>query len=259
VSEFPCGDIAERFWNAAVEEIQRGYVYDEKTGEYACLVCGQGFAQGVIYPIGDSLFDAERAVREHVDRDHLPLFEYLLNMNKKYTGLTEHQKNLLRYFYQGLSDSEILAALGGGSASTIRNHRFALREREKQAKVFLALMALLEGKGQKRQKFISVPRSATMVDERFAITEEENAKILKAYFKEGPDGPLAEFPVREKRKVAVLKHIVRRFEPQRRYTEKEVNEILKAVYHDYVTLRRYLIEYGFMDRVKDGSHYWLTY
>ena len=43
-----------------------------------------------------------------------------------------------------------------------------------------------------------------------------------------------------------------------RYTpEKEVNEILKTVYTDYVMLRRYLIELGYMDRNKDGSTYWL--
>ncbi|WP_317628394.1 DUF2087 domain-containing protein [Paenibacillus darwinianus] len=35
------------------------------------------------------------------------------------------------------------------------------------------------------------------------------------------------------------------FKLRRRYTEKEVNELLKRVYaKDYVTLRRYLIEYG---------------
>jgi hypothetical protein len=41
------------------------------------------------------------------------------------------------------------------------------------------------------------------------------------------------------------------------YAEKEINEILKAIYEDYVMLRRYLIEYGFIDRKSDGSEYWL--
>jgi len=34
-----------------------------------------------------------------------------------------------------------------------------------------------------------------------------------------------------------------------------VNEIIKSLIDDYVTVRRYLIEYGFMDRNKDGSEY----
>jgi hypothetical protein len=96
-----------------------------------------------------------------------------------------------------------------------------------------------------------------MPDERFAITEEENDEILSQYFPEGLDGPLLEFPRKEKRKAAILKHISKRFVPHRTYTEKEVNEQLKSVFHDYVTLRRYLIEYGFLDRKADGSQYWV--
>ena len=96
-----------------------------------------------------------------------------------------------------------------------------------------------------------------MVDERFAITEQENEEIIKAYFKEGTDSPLSLFPKKEKRKIVILKQLIQRFDPKRKYTEKEVNEILKKAYHDYVTIRRYFIEYGFMDRHPDGSSYWV--
>ena len=41
------------------------------------------------------------------------------------------------------------------------------------------------------------------------------------------------------------------------YSEKEVNKILSRVYEDYVLLRRYLIEYGFLDRTRDGAVYFL--
>ena len=51
--------------------------------------------------------------------------------------------------------------------------------------------------------------------------------------------------------------ISKRFQIGKIYGEKEVNQILKMVYEDYVTLRRYLIEYGFLDRKPDGSQYWL--
>jgi hypothetical protein len=81
---------------------------------------------------------------------------------------------------------------------------------------------------------------------------------LKQYFKEGPDGPLDSFPKKEKRKIAILKHIAGKFDASRKYTEKEVNAVLKAIFaDDYATLRRHLIEYGFMDRQGDGSLYWL--
>ncbi|PKM78120.1 MAG: hypothetical protein CVU90_03610 [Firmicutes bacterium HGW-Firmicutes-15] len=54
-----------------------------------------------------------------------------------------------------------------------------------------------------------------------------------------------------------MKQVICRFEISRIYSEKEVNAIIKEVYEDYVTLRRYLIDFGFMDRKTDGSQYWL--
>lgn len=54
-----------------------------------------------------------------------------------------------------------------------------------------------------------------------------------------------------------LENTLHRFELSRKYTEKEVNQILKEANPDYVTLRRYLIDYGFLDRYNDGSSYWV--
>lgn len=250
-------DINDLFWSASVEELQRGYVYDHSAEEYTCLICGKSFTKGVIYTHNDILYEAERFTKIHIDEEHSSVFEYLLQLDKRLTGLTDLQKTLLTFFHEGHSDAEVVKELGGGSTSTIRNHRFNLREKEKQAKIFLAIMGLLESKSSKKQAFINVPRSAKMVDERFAITEEENEEILKAHFKQGLDGPLSKFPLKEKRKVAVLKHILKRFNADEKYTENEVNKILKEAYGDYVLLRRYLIEYGFMDRHRDGSTYWV--
>lgn len=250
-------DLSEIFWNASVDEIKRGYVYKAESGEFICLVCGSSFMKGVVYSDAGVFYEAEKFCEIHIRKEHSSMFEYLLNLDKKFTGLTDHQKNLLNFFYKGMSDSEIVKELDGGSTSTIRNHRFTLREKEKQAKVFLSIMELLNEKSSKKQGFISVHRTATMVDERYAITEDENDKILNKYFNEGLDGPLSTFPIKEKRKIAILKHIIERFELNRNYTEKEVNEILKTIYPDYVTIRRYLIEYGFMDRHNDGSLYWV--
>ncbi|MMZ69439.1 hypothetical protein D1872_322810 [compost metagenome] len=50
---------------------------------------------------------------------------------------------------------------------------------------------------------------------------------------------------------------MKRFDTHKKYTEKEVNGILRTADTDYVTLRRYLIEYGFLDRKDDGSMYWV--
>ena len=96
-----------------------------------------------------------------------------------------------------------------------------------------------------------------MVDDRYAITEDEKKKVLSTYFKDGLNGQLDKFPSKEKRKLIVLQNIINHFELNRIYTEKEINTVLKPVYSDFVTIRRYLIKYGFMERSKDGMEYWV--
>ena len=109
----------------------------------------------------------EKAIKIHISDMHNSVFEYLLDMDKKYTGITEHQKDLLIYFKQGLTDKEIIAELGGsGSTSTIRSHRFNLREKEKQARVFLIIMGLLKSENEESSHdFVNFHKGATMVDE----------------------------------------------------------------------------------------------
>ncbi|WP_217557434.1 DUF2087 domain-containing protein [Paenibacillus sp. GbtcB18] len=253
-------DVSELFWNASTDEIKRGYVFSDQEEAYVCLVCGKSFTKGIIYREDETFYEAEKFASRHIAAEHGSMFHYLLNLNKKLTGLTDLQKQLLGFFHDGLSDKDIVGELGGGSTSTIRNHRFTMREREKQARVYLALMGLLDQRPDtgKASSFIAVPKSATVLDERFAITEEENEQFLKLYFPDGVDGPLNKFPKKEKRKIAILRQLAVRFEADRKYTEKEVNEVLKEAWHDYVTIRRYLVEYGFMKRHDDGSAYWIT-
>ncbi len=259
MSEITSKQQADRFWQASLEELKQGYMEDAHAGPFGgfvCLIDGQVFEKGRIYEQDGLYFEAERFVQQHIRLNYVSMFHYLLTLNKKLTGLTELQCNLLQSFYEGKSDAELVAE-HGSSKSTIRNHRFALREKAKQARVLLAIMELLEQQSNDPAPFIEIHRTATMVDERYNITEQESALLLKQYFKEGLDGPLSEFPRKEKRKIIILRHLVKRFDSNRQYTEKQVNEVLSAAFADYVTLRRYMIEYGFMDRYEDGSAYWV--
>ena len=36
------------------------------------------------------------------------MFDYLLNMDKKFTGLTDLQKKMVQFFHMGLNDKEIV-------------------------------------------------------------------------------------------------------------------------------------------------------
>ncbi len=93
-------------------------------------------------------------------------------------------------------------------------------------------------------------------DERSSVTVDEAEALLDKYF-EGPErSSLPRFPKKQKHKLVILRHLASKLEPGRRYSEREINELLGAFNADFATLRRYLIEYRFLDRVADGSAYW---
>lgn len=69
-----------------------------------------------------------------------------------------------------------------------------------------------------------------------------------------PDGRLLAWPSRFKKQYYLIEEISRTFEPGVDYTEREVNEILKAIYPaDHCTLRRYLVDLRFIQR-RDGIY-----
>lgn len=248
-------DISDNFWDASLKELKQGYV--KESNSYKCLLCGETFEIGIIYPYEGVLYEAERYIRMHIETSHQSVFEYLINLDKKLTGLTEHQNQLLRLFYQGKNDKEVQKAMDIGSASTIRHHRFSLKEKERQAKVFLAMMELLRGKDQHEPAFVPPHITAKMIDDRYDITVEEQTEIIKKFFVKEPNNRLLKFPPKEKQRLIILREIAKGIEPNRLYDEEEFNQIIKAFYDDYVLIRRYLVEYGLVDRKPDGSQYWL--
>lgn len=73
-----------------------------------------------------------------------------------------------------------------------------------------------------------------------------------------PDGRIRQFPAQQKKFEVILRFVIQAFEPGVRYTENQVNEILKTYSDDTATLRRGFIDYQMMHRDADGSEYWLT-
>lgn len=250
-------DTSELFWQASLEDIKRGYIYQEESEAFICLMCGKSFENGVVYPADGKLLMAEKFIRNHIRDAHRSTFHFLLGLSKKLTGLTDHQKTILELFYEGYNDKEVARKLGTASNSTIRNHRFTLREKQKQAKVLLAIMELLGEQMPRKYGFIDVPLSSRNIDDRYAVTQLENEQILSAHFKDGLGGPLTTYPLKEKKRLVILRHLIKNFEAGRTYTEKEVYAVLKQYYKDYALLRRNLIDYGFLDRIPDGSAYWV--
>ena len=234
------------------KSLVRGFVRDNQT--YRCLFCDSCYVRGEIYDLGGQLVEAKAAATLHVARVHKSPFEVLIAEGKKQTGLSEVQSALMTHFYHGTPDKQI-AALTQTSPSTVRYQRFSLREKARQARVFLALLELMEQSGSYDDE-IEVHRGATMVDERYMTDEKEKKKIIETFFSSIEPLVLKSFSSKEKKKLVILRTIAEQFDPTLRYSEIEISAILSAIYPDYATLRRYLIEYGFMARTVDGSAYW---
>ncbi|MBB6713276.1 DUF2087 domain-containing protein [Clostridium gasigenes] len=248
----------ELFWDATIEEVKRGFI--EYGESYKCIICEEEFTKGRIYEIDSMLYDAKKATELHIEKSHGSSLEYLLGMNSTFTGISEVQRELLVLIASGLTDKEIALKIGVAH-STIRNHRFKLREKEKQARLFLAMMEIISSGTKKKIKILEkealcdAHKTATILDDRYNITDKERESIIKNYMDE--NGAVKTYPAKEKKKIIVLAEIVKNFSKGRKYSEKEINSMLKRIYEDYATIRRALIEYGFIERTNDCSSYWI--
>ncbi|MGB9639517.1 MAG: DUF2087 domain-containing protein [Anaerolineales bacterium] len=77
---------------------------------------------------------------------------------------------------------------------------------------------------------------------------------------------LSEFPKNKNDQLIILQSVLLTFKGAKKLTEKEVNEQIdtwirgvgQVNYIDRVSIRRLLIDYGFLERAKDGSVYSLV-
>lgn len=68
---------------------------------------------------------------------------------------------------------------------------------------------------------------------------------------------LTAIPAKNKKKLSALYYLAGKIEPNRDYTEPEINDILDdwTCFHDPATLRRELFNKGLVDRTPDCSRY----
>ncbi len=248
----------EIFWDATIEDVKKGFI--ESDENYKCIICEEEFIKGRIYEIDSNLYDSRKATELHIEKSHGSTLEYLLGMNIAFTGISEVQRDVLVLIASGLTDKEIALKLGVAQ-STIRSHRYKLREKEKQARLFLAMMELISSDTRKKVNILDkealcdAHKTATTIDDRYNTTDKERENAIKNYMDE--NGAIKTYPAKEKNKIIVLSEIVKNFSKGKKYSEKEINRILKRVYDDYATIRRSLIEYGFIERSNDCSTYWI--
>lgn len=84
------------------------------------------------------------------------------------------------------------------------------------------------------------------------VTDEQRAAMLRVFI--GDNDRLIQMPRKWVKKLVVLQWAAAHFAVGDIFTEPEVNAVLRGLFDDYVSLRRYLIDAGFMAR-QDGR-YW---
>ncbi len=76
------------FWNASHEDLKRGYI--DHGQRFMCLLCGKEIEKGIVYVENGMLYEAYRFMELHIETIHHGVFEFLLNLNKKLTGLPDY-------------------------------------------------------------------------------------------------------------------------------------------------------------------------
>jgi predicted transcriptional regulator len=191
-------------------------------------------------------------------------------MNDQELTQTQPAEELLAFF-KALSDAnrlkilgllankphtveELAAALNLG-ASTVSHHLGRLSEAglvtaraESYYNIYSLQTEHLEEMAKRLLKNENLVKLAEDVD-----GEAFERRVLRDFIT--PDGRMKAFPAqRKKYLVIVQQHILKAFEFDRRYTEKEVNEILKRFHEDCASIRRDLIDFKFMAR--ENNIYW---
>jgi biotin operon repressor len=152
---------------------------------------------------------------------------------------------------RGLSVEEIATAIGLAPA-TVSHHLGRLRQaglvdatheqyytiyRFRQQPLLDALQALA-----------TQPAGPAAVAEDLARYDQ---KVLGDFL---VDGKLKTIPAQRKKRDVILRYLVQQFEPGRRYSEKEVNQLLVTYHDDVATLRRELIMARLLER--QSGIYW---
>jgi hypothetical protein len=80
---------------------------------------------------------------------------------------------------------------------------------------------------------------------------EEEAQILRRYIR---GGRLTQIPSQLARRRVVLDRLAQEFDVGSRYSKRQVNAILRRFHEDVASLRRFLVDEGFLDRAT--GEYW---
>ncbi len=157
-----------------------------------------------------------------------------------------------------ISAQEIMDRLGLTQSTTSRALKqlgaFLLESRERDGKKSYRLAPAqieLTFGALRRQIATDMPAPAP-------AAEQEHSRELRRFLDD--QGRITGWPAKDRDKQLLFGYLASRFEPQRQYSEKEVNAVISAHMHpdfqDFVTMRRELCNFRYLVRERDGSRYW---
>ena len=174
------------------------------------------------------------------------------------------------HFFKALSDAnrlKIVGLLAGSShtveqlaaalnlgASTVSHHLSRLSEAglvSARAEGYYSVYKLETGQLEAMSKRLLARDTLTQL----AVSTDEDAferKVMTNFMTS--EGRIKDIPAQEKKLLVLVRHIAKSFQSGRRYSEKEVNEIIKQFHPDYASFRRYFISYKLMAR--ENGEYW---
>lgn len=73
------------------------------------------------------------------------------------------------------------------------------------------------------------------------------------------NGRLIQYPSKRPMRILALIKITEQMDTNRKYTEKEINEMIRShiAFNDIELIRREMYQYKLLGRLRDGSEYWV--
>jgi ArsR family transcriptional regulator, arsenate/arsenite/antimonite-responsive transcriptional repressor len=147
--------------------------------------------------------------------------------------------------------TEELASILKLSPGTVSHHLSLLSEagllqssKEQYYQIYTLTNGILE------QKLLEVVSMSQPKLDKKVEGDAFRDKVLRTFFKHGR---LSKIPTQQKKLQVVLEELVKAFDVAQTYTERNVSITLSEYHDDFATLRRELVEFGYMTR-KDGIY-----
>jgi len=186
-------------------------------------------------------------VEEFQNTDLLAFFKALADANRlRIIGILANESSTV----------EKLAEQLGLSEATVSHHLSRLAEIglvSAKAESYYSIYSLHKETLEKMAKKILARETLPLLAKDVDLDAYDRRVINEFTF---PDGSMKAFPAQRKKLDVLIGYVAKVFKLDKKYTEKEVNDLLKVFNEDYATLRRELIDMKYMAR--QNGIYWLT-